>query len=75
VPVTRASRFTYVHYGHLFPDTDRDAAAKLDTIRAGGLDGRGVCQSLGRRASNRDHLNPSPLDDSPGAIGTYGCER
>jgi hypothetical protein len=33
--------FTYVHYGHLFPETDRDAAAKLDAIRAGGLDGRG----------------------------------
>jgi hypothetical protein len=32
--------FTYDHYGHLFPETDRDAAAKLDAIRASGLDGR-----------------------------------
>ena len=27
---------------HLFAETDRDAAAKLDAIRAGGLDGRGA---------------------------------
>jgi integrase len=32
--------FTYDHYGHLFPETDRDAAAKLDAIRTSGLDGR-----------------------------------
>jgi YD repeat-containing protein len=37
--------FTYDHYGHLFPETDRDAAAKLDAIRAGGLDGRGAVRS------------------------------
>jgi len=37
--------FTYDHYGHLFPETDRDAAAKLDAIRASGLDGRGAVGS------------------------------
>jgi hypothetical protein len=37
--------FTYDHYGHLFPETDRNAAAKLDAIRAGGLDGRGAVGS------------------------------
>ena len=33
--------FTY-GYGHLFPETDRHAATKLDAIRASGLDGRAV---------------------------------
>jgi hypothetical protein len=37
--------FTYDHYGHLFPETDRNAAAKLDAIRTSGLDGRGAVGS------------------------------
>jgi integrase len=37
--------FTYDHYGHLFPETDRHAATKLDAIRASGLDGRGAVGS------------------------------
>jgi hypothetical protein len=37
--------FTYDHYGHLFPETDRDAAAKLEAIRTSGLDGRGAVGS------------------------------
>jgi hypothetical protein len=52
--------FTYDHYGHLFPETDRDAAAKLDAIRAGGLDGRGavaVPSDYGRRTG----IQVSPL--------------
>ena len=29
------SSFTYSRYGHLFPELDRDAAAKLDALRLG----------------------------------------
>jgi integrase len=29
--------FTYDRYGHLFPEVDHHAAAKLDSIRSGGL--------------------------------------
>ena len=36
--------FTY-GYGHLFPETDRHAATKLDAIRASGFDGRGAVGS------------------------------
>jgi integrase len=36
--------FTYDHYGHLFPETDRNAAAKLDAIRTDGLEGRGAVE-------------------------------
>jgi hypothetical protein len=33
----RSIAFTYDHYGHLFPELDHLAAAKLDAIRASGL--------------------------------------
>jgi hypothetical protein len=37
--------FTYDHYGHLFPETDRNAAAKLDAIRTSGLGATAVVGS------------------------------
>ena len=37
--------FTYDHYGHLFPETDRGAAAKLEAIRASGLSATAVAGS------------------------------
>jgi len=32
--------FTYDRYGHLFPEVDSGAAAKLDVVRTFGLGGR-----------------------------------
>jgi hypothetical protein len=37
--------FTYDHYGHLFPELDHLAAAKLEAIRATGLDRQGAVGS------------------------------
>ena len=37
--------FTYDHYGLLFPETDRNAAAKLDAIRTSGLGATAVVGS------------------------------
>jgi hypothetical protein len=36
---------TLDRYGHLFPELDHLAAAKLEAIRASGLDGRGAVGS------------------------------
>jgi hypothetical protein len=37
---TQASPFTYDRYGHLFPEADTMAAAKLEAIRSSGLGAR-----------------------------------
>jgi hypothetical protein len=37
--------FTYDRYGHLFPELDGRAAAKLDALRIDGLEGLEVTDS------------------------------
>jgi hypothetical protein len=54
---------TYDHYGHLFPETDRNAAAKLDAIRASELDGRARwCHRQSRSPTRTRSYWKSPLN-------------